>query len=238
MTKNLKEYLLDMVYPRTCPVCSGIPPRGEYVCEDCRVKLPYIKGPRCMKCSKPILEKEEEYCYDCMKKKHSYVSGRAVWVYDDVMRESIARYKYKGSLEYAEFYGKEIADCHGKWIKVHGDILVPVPLHKRKQRIRGYNQAEVLAKIIGEKLQIPVRSKGLYRSRDTLPQKELNDAERLKNLAKAFEADKEQFSPAEKVMLVDDIYTTGSTIEACTKALQKAGVREIYFISICIGKGF
>ncbi len=238
MTKNLKEYLLDMVYPKTCPVCSRIPEKGELICKGCKTKLPYIKGPRCMKCSKPILDKEMEYCYDCREKVHSYISGRALWVYDDNMSQSIARFKYKGSLEYAEFYGEEITTHYGKWIKAHGDILVPIPLHKRKKRIRGYNQAEILAEVIGKKLQMPVKSRLLYRIRDTLPQKELNDKERLKNLSKAFEVDREHFFPVDKVILVDDIYTTGSTIEACAKILYKAGVKEVYFLSICIGKGF
>ncbi len=191
-----------------------------------------------MKCSKPILDAEEEYCYDCRAKRHSYISGRAVWVYDDIMRMSVSRYKYQSRLEYAHVYGEEIVKQYGEWIKVHGEILVPIPLHKRKQRSRGFNQAEILADAIGRKLQIPVGRHILLRSKDTLPQKELNDTERLKNLRKAFVVNKKCFSPVNKVVLVDDIYTTGSTIEACAKVLYEAGVKEVYFISICIGKGF
>ena len=227
-----------MVYPRTCPFCGKIPEGKEMACKQCRVKLPYIKEPRCMKCSKPIIDIEEEYCYDCKIKKHSYVSGKAVWVYDDTMRTSISRYKYQGRLEYAHVYGEEIVRFYGEWIKIHADVLVPIPLHKKKRQVRGFNQAEILAEVLGEKLQIPVGNNWLCRKKDTLPQKELSDTERLKNLTKAFEVNKERFSSVGKVMLVDDIYTTGSTIEACAKVLYDAGVKEVFFISLCIGKGF
>lgn len=238
MTKNLKEYLLDMIYPKTCPVCGRIPDGNVSVCVNCKGKFPSIKGPRCMKCSKPILNGEAEYCYDCMEKSHHYVCGKALWIYDDMMKRSIARFKYKGSLEYAQVYGEEIVRQHGNWVRNHGDILVPVPLHKKKEKIRGYNQAEILADAIGRRLQLPIDRDMLYRSRDTRPQKELNDKERLANLSEAFQINKGKRYLPERIMLVDDIYTTGSTIEACTNALQKAGIREVYFLSICIGKGF
>lgn len=238
MTKDLKDYLLDMVYPKTCPVCRKIPDKGTLICKSCEKKLSYIKEPQCMKCSKPILDKEKEYCYDCQEKAHSYIAGKALWIYDDTMRRSIAGFKYGGSLEYAQFYGRELARHYGKWIKAHGDILVPVPLHRKKKRIRGYNQAEVLAREVGKRVQVPVAGEFLCRTKATLPQKELNDKERLKNLSQAFAVEKNHFFTAEKVMLVDDIYTTGSTIEACAKVLYKAGIKEVYFLSICIGKGF
>ncbi len=238
MAKNLKEYLLDMVYPKRCPFCGQISEKDNGTCLDCQGKVPCITEPRCMKCSKPIQNKETEYCYDCLEKKHHYISGKALWIYDDVMRQSIARFKYGGSLEYAEVYGKEIATQYGNWVRTHADILVPVPLHKRKERVRGYNQAEVLANAIGRILEIPVKSKLLYRSRDTRPQKELNDKERLKNLSEAFQTKAEKLCEFQKAMLVDDIYTTGSTIEACANVLCEAGIREVYFLSICIGKGF
>jgi len=120
--------------------------------------------------------------------------------------------------------------------------LVPVPIHKSKYRERGYNQAEVLAKGIGRELNIPVLSDLLIRNKKTLPQKQLSDKERLNNLREAFEynstyAEKLRRQP-DRLMLVDDIYTTGSTIEACTNVLKQNGVSYVYFITLCIGKGF
>ena len=111
------------------------------------------------------------------------------------------------------------------------DAVVPVPVHKSKYRERGYNQAEILANGIGKRLGIPVMPDFLVRSKKTLPQKQLSDKERLKNLQEAFMVNKKAgccLSMPAKVLLVDDIYTTGSTIEACTNVLLKHCVKHVY----------
>ena len=116
------------------------------------------------------------------------------------------------------------------------DAIIPVPVHPSRRRKRGFNQAEVLAKIVGERLGIPVKAELLRRTKKTLPQKELSVGERLKNLSGAFRAD-EIPENIRRVLLVDDIYTTGSTIEACTRVLKAAGVETIYFVVICMAGG-
>ena len=119
------------------------------------------------------------------------------------------------------------------------DGLVPVPVHPARKRKRGFNQAEVLAKRMGERLEMPVCPEFLYRIRNTEPLKELNPDERLRNLQQAFQADAEAIraSGVQNVLLVDDIYTTGSTAEACTRALLSAGIEKVCFFAVCIGHG-
>ncbi len=236
--------IIDIIYPRRCPICGDIvKPRGELVCPPCKLKLKPIDEPRCKKCSKPIESEEKEYCHDCETKKHHYIKGYALWVYDPQMKKSRADFKFHGRREYSDFYIDEIIKRYGMEInKITPDVLVPIPIHKSKQMQRGYNQADILAIGIGKKLNIAVLSHLLQRDKKTLPQKLLNDKERLKNLEKAFTFLKEESNkfPARirKVMLIDDIYTTGSTIEACTNILLQNGIDEVYFLSICIGKGF
>lgn len=243
MLKGLYESIVDIVYPRRCPVCSDIViPKSEKICPDCRNKLQIIKEPRCKKCSKPIERQEVEYCFDCSTRQFHYRYGISLWVYDKTMRKSIADYKYKGKKEFADFYTEELLKYYRENIlKIMPDALIPVPLHKSKQLKRGFNQAELLARGIGKELHIPVITSVLYRNKKTLPQKELSNKERLKNLQQAFQIDLKELHKNEmprRVILVDDIYTTGSTIEACCTALRNAGVEEVYFISLCIGKGF
>lgn len=238
------QSLLDIIYPVRCPVCGEIViPKGERICACCKDKLPYIHEPRCMKCSKPIEYDEKEYCGDCERKQYHFDRGYAVWIYNDDLRRSIADYKYHGRKEYARFYIDEIVRLYGDHIRnLAPDVVVPVPIHKSKYLERGYNQADILAKGIGKELGLPVLSRLLLRNKKTLPQKKLSDKERLRNLKEAFGFDDMQLNrcsrKVDSVLLIDDIYTTGSTMEACTNVLLSNGIKHVYFLVVCIGKGY
>ncbi|MDF2473390.1 MAG: hypothetical protein K0R21_1172 [Anaerocolumna sp.] len=241
---NLFEPIINIFYPRRCPICGNIAtPRGELACPACRETISLIQEPRCKKCSKPVESEEAEYCLDCFKKKHKYRKGFALWLYDGAMKKSMGDFKFHGRKEYGKFYVSEIMKRYSTDIMaIAPDVIVPIPIHRSKLVKRGYNQAEILAKGLGNELGIPVLSHLLLRNKKTLPQKQLNDKERLKNLEQAFEfsvEEREKFSnEIRKVMLIDDIYTTGSTIEACTNKLLQNGIEEVYFICVCIGKGY
>lgn len=238
------QSILDMIYPVRCPVCEEIViPKGERICSTCRDKLPYIEEPRCMKCSKPIEREEEEFCNDCHRKHYHFDKGYAVWVYNEDMKRSVAAYKYHSRKEYAAFYIQEMVLHYRAVIGRFGpDVIVPVPIHRSKWVERGYNQAKLLADGLGKELNIPVLSDLLLRNKKTLPQKKLSDIERLRNLQEAFSINMKAVmrypKDIKKVLLVDDIYTTGSTVEACTNVLKAYGVTEVCFMVLCIGKGF
>ena len=203
MKIKLFEALLDMIFPRRCPVCHEIiAPAGRPVCAECEQRLVPVTEPYCMKCGKPVKKDEEEYCRECRGKKQSFTKGRAVFVYDEVMKKSI-----------------------------------PVPLHKSRLNARGYNQAELIAKELGKRTGIPVYSKYMKRIKRTAVQKNLNAAERENNLKKAFKIERNDVK-LKSVILIDDIYTTGSTINAAAQCLQGAGITDIYFIVLSIGKAF
>lgn len=235
--------LIGLVFPRRCAICGDIAiPKGHLVCRECRRKPVIVKEPRCKKCSKPISSGELEYCYDCSSKEFHYNRGISLWLYDQTMKQSMIRFKYKNCKEYADYYVNELVRHLGKEILAIGpDVLLPVPVHKSRKRQRGYNQAELLATLLGRQLQIEVRTDILIRTVKTKPQKELSNVERMKNLERAFAVSEKcanQLSKFHKLIIIDDIYTTGSTIEACTKVLKKAGAGEVYFITLCIGQGF
>jgi len=186
---------------------------------------------------------EKEYCSDCERKQYHFDKGFAVWVYSDDLRHSIAEFKYHNKKEYGRFYFGEMIRIYGHSIqKLSPDVVVPVPLHRSKYLERGYNQADILAKGIGKALGLPVLSQLLVRNKKTLPQKNLSDKERLRNLQEAFVINEKLFcylrGKINSVLLVDDIYTTGSTIETCTNVLKSNGIDQVYFLVSCIGKGF
>lgn len=240
--KKVCGTVLDVTFPPACPICGQAAPYEDgirsRVCPDCRKKITYIRQPRCMKCGKALTDEEKEYCFDCTKVEHIYTQGAAVFAYTDGIKQSIYRFKYKNRREYAHFYADEIIKMCDSLIQTwQAQALIPVPLHQSKQRLRGYNQAELIAAILGEKLALPVETNLLERSKKTTPMKELSDSQRIKNVKNAFHING-NIVKYDKVILIDDIYTTGTTIDACASLLLEHGVKNVYFICLCIGKGF
>ena len=236
---KLREWcngVLRVVYPVHCPVCDEIVDEpGEKVCAECLRKIKLLTPPWCMRCGRKV-EDGEEYCRDCRGSRHVFDRGRALYEYADAAA-SIYRFKYAGRREYADFFGEEIAEYLGDFIRqIQPDGIVPIPLHRRRYAKRGYNQAELLASETGRRLGIPVYPKMLVRVRNTVPQKKLNPQERQNNLKKAFNIGRNDVKL--KVILVfDDIYTTGSTIDEAARVLREAGAEKIYFITLACGAG-
>lgn len=234
--KMLWAGILQAVYPRHCPVCDGIVrQRGEKICLECMDRLKLLTPPWCMRCGIKT-EEGEEYCRDCRERKHLYERGRALYEYDSAA-ESIYRFKYAGRREYADFFGEQIADYLGDFIRdIRPDGFVPIPLHRRRKAGRGYNQAGLLAEAVGRRMGIPVYHRLLVRVKDTVPQKKLNREERQNNLKKAFNMPENDVK-LKTILVFDDIYTTGATIDEAARALKAAGAERIYFITLACGAG-
>lgn len=236
--KRRKPDILSLIFPRCCPVCHEVvEDPGERACRICRTKLTYIREPFCRKCGKPLESVRQEYCGDCRGKRHFFLQGRAPFVYDETMRGSIAMYKYGGRKEYAAFYAEEILRVCAEEMRLwRAEALVPIPLHPSRRRKRGFNQAGLLARELSRRTGIPAEEHLLKRVKKTHVQKELNDQERRKNLKGAF-ALREEKLPYKRIILVDDIYTTGSTIDEAAGVLRENGAESVYFLSICVGRG-
>ena len=233
---KILNFLGDLLFPVRCPVCDRVVPcRDEGICDRCLKSIRYVEPPRCLKCGKHIDEETQEYCSDCEERPHIYKQGRALYYYKDIAK-AIYRYKYKGRKAYAKVFGKEMVYYLGDYIKsLKADAIVPVPLYKSKARRRGYNQATLLARILGEELNIPVEEKLVLRNRNTKPLKLLNPEERLNNLKKAFIL-MENGVKLKRVIIIDDIYTTGSTIDTMADLLMEWGIEEVYFVTLAIGE--
>lgn len=233
---------IDLLFPRGCPVCGNIVDfGGNLICPGCMEKLSPVKNPTCKKCGKELVSDQQEYCFDCARHPKSFDAGRALLNYNEATQRSITAVKYKNKREYLDFYAGAMAwrffETVSRW---QPQILVPVPVHPSRRRSRGFNQAEELARRLSAAWEIPIETRFLFRKRKTQPQHDLGPAERLKNLQQAFSVRPQRSAGAacpETVLLIDDIYTTGSTIEACTRVLKAAGVQKVYFLTICIGCG-
>ena len=146
------------------------------------------------------------------------------------MREAIHRLKYSNSQDLAAPLGEMMVSY---WQDVHlpADVIVPVPLHTRRLRERGYNQASLLARELGKGVGLPVLENALNRVRDTAPQVDLNTEERKENVHGAFHCPDDRLA-GKRVLLVDDVYTTGATLEACSLALKQRGVRTVWALTL------
>ena len=248
---KIKELLLQLVFPRVCPVCKEILPWGmdtdyeqarhdPFICRSCLKKVRQVPGPRCLKCSKPIESEEDEYCSDCAGRVNHFEEGRALWVHDGYAKRIIYDLKFLGMRDNADFIGYEMARQLGPWVIRHAaEVLVPVPLHRKKLRSRGFNQAELIAERMAKWMKImygrapDVDTKILARTKKTKPQKDLDPRYRYNNIRGAFEASER--AAGRCICLVDDIYTTGSTINEAAKSLKKAGAKKVIFVTADIG---
>jgi ComF family protein len=228
------DRFLDLLYPPRCPICGRIPDTG-LICTACEDSLRYIDRHYCMKCGSPLEDSRAEYCEDCVRIPHAFDQGRSLLSYQGAVRQSLYRLKYANCREYARFYAAGICSRLGDFIQTREiTVLVPVPLHPVRQRQRGYNQAALLAERIGAELGIPMEEGLLLRIKPTVPQKQLNGRQRKTNLDRAFRAGR-KIQPGERILIIDDIYTTGATADAAAAALQEAGARSVYVITAAIG---
>ena len=233
---NLLKKCLGILYPQTCYFCGKI--CVTPMCSECAKKITYIDEPRCKKCGKPIRYEEKEYCSDCEQQNFCYEQGRSLWLHKGPVKWSIYQFKYKNHRVYAEYYARELYRIYGQKIKAWSiDVIIPVPLHWKRRRKRGYNQAEMLAKELGRISGIRVETRNIKRIRETKPQKEMNHKQRKRNVRDAFRVTK-RWKGGGNVLLIDDIYTTGNTIDAVARKLKEKGASKVMFLTISIGQGF
>lgn len=232
-TRFAAEWILPLFYPVRCPVCQDIVmPKGGKICASCRDLPHYIDDPVCMKCGRQVGE-GEELCGNCRAHARSFERGFSLMRYDGIGQESIRNFKENGRQEYAAWYAEELMKRRGEALRaVRADALVPVPLHPNRLRKRGYNQAFVLAEALGKQLALPVLDV-LQRTKDTGRQKKLGPEGRRRNLAASIRcgALPENVS---RILLVDDVFTTGSTVNTCSEALYEAGAAAVCVVTVCM----
>ena len=207
------------------------------ICPGCRKKIRPIQDPYCLKCGKPLSKPEYEYCYDCRRHQLVYTQGRSLYHHEEEVARAIYQLKFHNRRYYGPIFGHELALTYGRWIKDRQITqIIPVPIHRSRYRTRGYNQAALIARTLGKELGIEVADNAIRRVKKTRPQKVLNDKEREANLKGAFAMDPDWIH-VENVLLIDDIYTTGSTINTLSKLLLAKGAHNVYFLTISIGQG-
>ncbi len=235
---KFKEFLsktADLFFPRRCTICDRVIRGSGGICDACKKIVRPLQGATCMKCGKKVSE-DNVFCYDCTRRDHDFERNFSVFEYP-VIRESLYRFKYSGRAEYAAYYAKEAYKLHaGRLMQLHADALVPVPLHKARFRRRGYNQAQELAHEMSKLTGIPVCDGLIKRVKSTKALKTLDVRERQNNLKKAFLIMQNDVK-LKTIIVVDDIYTTGATLDAIAAVCKEAGIRKIYSLTVAVGNG-
>jgi ComF family protein len=239
---NIKEFIGDLFFPKFCLGCRK---EGIYLCDDCRALLDIAEFDYCLCETKPQrlpdlknAIKRNGKCSRCQNKKLSGLYFALSYKEKQLTKKLIYQFKYQ---PYLKDLAKTLASILVEHFVLSGKntnevwdkgVLVPVPLDKSKLKIRGYNQSEELAKELSKILKIPVISNNLIKIKSTKPQMELSKEERGKNLENAFIIKTPAEFADKKIFLVDDVYTTGSTMEECAKVLCGAGVKQVWGIAL------
>jgi ComF family protein len=229
---------LGWVYPEVCQLCgeARATPAEGFVCGGCRDRIRFIKPPFCQKCGRPYqgdISTAFE-CATCQEMKWHFQSARSAVVARDPVLEVIHRYKYLRALWFEPFLADLLISAAGPAI-VGAQIIVPVPLYPAKEREREFNQAERLARRLGAATQIPVNKRLLRRVVPTRTQTQLNREERLANVRNAFAMRGGQRLRGERIILLDDVFTTGATTSACAGVLKAAGAGEVCVWTVARG---
>jgi competence protein ComFC len=223
--------LTSLFYPATCVVCAANIERAEYLCTDCQRRAPRIAPPFCSKCSEPYpgAITQTFNCANCEHRVLHFDCAVAVYRSRGLVRRVVHQFKYAGQrhLRYpiARWLHETLDDSRLRGRQF--DVVVPVPLHPARERERGFNQAGLLADLIAPAAAAPVRWI-LERTRYTTTQTAHDRAERMENLHGAFRLRKNQDVRDLRVLLIDDVLTTGSTLSECARVLKEAGAASIH----------
>jgi ComF family protein len=223
--RKLGRVALDMLFPPRCAVCGNL---EGFLCQECAEGLPPATPPRCSVCWEP--HAGSDVCQRCQRERPAFAWLRSPYVFQGSARELVHALKYNHQATLAV----PMVSLLGRYlyrICPPADILIPVPLYPRRERVRGYNQSALLARELGRRMGLPVEERVLVRERNTPSQVErLSAKERKLNVAGAFGCRGEMLQ-GQKVLLIDDVATTGATLDACARVLRQAGAASVWALT-------
>lgn len=203
--------LIELIYPRTCGMCEEI--SKSYLCSKCKLKI------------KNLLKINTIQYKDKCFNSHTYL-----FKYEEGIRDKLLKYKFRDYSYLYKFFSEIIINnCN---LKNNYDIILPVPIHKKRKAKRGYNQSELIAKEIAKNINVEYSNKVLIKTIDTVPQSTLNQSKRMSNVLGIYKVINEQKIDKKSILLIDDIFTTGSTVNECSKVLKQNGAKLVDVLTI------
>ncbi len=232
---KVKDFILDILFPKTCLNCQK---EGSYLCYDCFSLIPILDRQYCPFCQKPKFVFDGKTCPNC-RRRHKLKGLFCAADYKNfIVKKMIRQFKYEPLVKELAKPLSSLVLAHLKHLNISDFsdfLLVPVPLHERKLRERGFNPAEEIAKKLSESSNVPVLNNVLVKIKSTPAQAELKKEEREKNIKGVFSCLNKELVANKKILLVDDVFTTGATLEECACVLKNVGAKEIWGMVVARG---
>lgn len=238
--QQIWDGLSELIFPAPgfCPVCQQEKSDRQEIGRNCLQKIALVIPPICARCGRPqrLEVNSAPLCRQCRETRYYFSKARAVAVYEGSLREILSELKYRYRPELGEALGKLLVE----WVKLHPKfpdfkLIIPIPINDRKLEQRGYNQAELLAKPLQKYLGIPLANDIIMREKITESQNALCKEERFQNMQGAFRVVNAERLASAKVLLIDDILTTGATASEAARVLLRAGAAEVSVLTVAVG---
>ncbi len=230
---SILSFIVNFIYPPRCAVCNTFLDQRGLICKECLAKLRELKPPFCKICSVPFYGEKEDIhiCENCLRKRPQFTSLSSPYIYEGTASIAVRLFKFQKKATTGKLLGTLLKEYSLSWwkkIKQKKDkyVIVPVPLTPKRLRQRGFNQSLVLSRYVSKSLKLPVDYLSLRRTKETLPQSLLSPEERKKNVRDAFQVKGDNLKK-KRIILIDDVATTGNTLNECAKVLKKAGAIEV-----------
>jgi competence protein ComFC len=238
--KGVLDALASVVFPAPCRICGQTLANASRIpiCEACLGGFEQIPAPMCLCCGRPFVsaavgQTAQPLCRLCRVNFYAFERARSFAIYDDALSEAIVLLKYEEVMRLGDWFAERLADiisqAPGDW---RADVVVPVPLHPERQRERGYNQAELIARPLAKRLNMKLESRLLVRTKPRPPQLVLSRTEHWKSVRGAYATRGGLQVDNLRVLLVDDVLTTGATLDACARALRRAGAAAVLGLTV------
>ncbi len=234
-SQTIVRACLDLLFPPACPCCKKpTADNNRFLCLECYRQLRFIKIPYCSYCGKALPgTRANHLCKDCIKPFWTFDRARSLLIYEKVIARLIHNLKYSGDMTGIITFCRLARQSNVLHDLATADLIVPVPLHIKRLRQRGFNQALILARNLFPTERHIIRCDLLIRKRDTHSQTDLSGTSRRKNLKNAFIIEKPEEVNGRNILLFDDVFTTGTTAQECAKTLKRAGSNRVEVLTIC-----
>lgn len=227
---------LDLCLPRSCARCEQLGSQEEgFWCSECLEKIPWVASPICPRCGRPYPDAPgapDHLCGECSQEIFHFTSARSAVLHSGIVRDRIHQFKFGGRLEWIPPLVELLKKAYAGWEIPPPEIVLPVPLHLKRLRERGFNQSGLMAKEFARCLGLPVSFDTLVRKNWTDPQTRLNRDQRHINVKNAFEVCEGEDVKGRRILILDDVYTTGTTLSECARMLRKKGALEVYALTV------